>query len=136
MPSLMISSLKPCISVTIGILFGGGVLIIERSRAPISENCRVRGMGVAVSVSVSTFALRVLSFSFTETPNRCSSSIISRPRSLNLISLPTSLCVPIIISIFPPARSAMILFCSAGFLCRLRYSMLHGNPFNLEVKVL
>ena len=47
-------SLKRIISVWTGILFGGGVLMIERSRAPNSENWRVLGIGVAVRVRVST----------------------------------------------------------------------------------
>ena len=51
------------------------------SRAPISENCKVRGIGVADIVSVSTFVLSLRSFSFVETPNFCSSSMISSPKS-------------------------------------------------------
>ena len=35
----------------------GGVFIMDRSRAPRSENCRVLGIGVAVRVRVSTEAL-------------------------------------------------------------------------------
>ena len=50
------------ISIILGLfsalmLLGGGVLMTEKSRAPISENCKVRGMGVAVRVSVSTLTL-------------------------------------------------------------------------------
>ncbi|GIR81568.1 MAG: hypothetical protein CM15mP83_2940 [Flavobacteriaceae bacterium] len=60
-----------------GCLFGGGVLIIDKSRAAIKLNCSVLGIGVAVSVSTSTLALSALSFSFTLTPNFCSSSTIS-----------------------------------------------------------
>ena len=44
------------------------------SRAPISENCSVRGIGVADMVSVSTLVFSVRSFSFVETPNFCSTS--------------------------------------------------------------
>ena len=62
-----------------------------RSLAPRSENCRVRGIGVAVRVSVSTEALISLSFSFAETPNFCSSSIISSPRSLKSNPVPSIL---------------------------------------------
>ena len=89
MASLIISSLNEWSSVLIGCLFGGGVFRIERSRAPINENCSVRGIGVAVNVNVSTFMRMFLSFSFTDTPNRCSSSMIKSPRSLNSTSLPT-----------------------------------------------
>ncbi|MCK7538910.1 MAG: hypothetical protein MZV63_52225 [Marinilabiliales bacterium] len=42
-----------------GILFGGGVVMTDRSRAPMRENCSVRGIGVAVRVRVSTPALRL-----------------------------------------------------------------------------
>ena len=71
-----------------GVALGGGVCITERSRAPISENCKVRGIGVAVMVRVSTLTFIWRSFSFTLTPNFCSSSIISSPKSLNLMLLP------------------------------------------------
>ena len=74
---------------------------MERSLAFIKLNCNVRGIGVAVSVRVSTLTFIFLSWSFTPTPNFCSSSIINRPRSLNITSLPISLWVPIKISIFP-----------------------------------
>ena len=40
--------------VKIGCLFGGGVAIIERSRAPSKDKFNVLGIGVAVKVSVST----------------------------------------------------------------------------------
>ena len=79
--------------------------IVLRSRAPTSENCRVRGMGVALMVSVSTLVFIWRNFSFVETPNFCSSSMMSSPKSLNFTLLPMSLCVPIRMSIFPSARS-------------------------------
>ena len=82
--------------------------MILMSRAPINENCSVRGMGVAVMVSVSTLVFILRSFSFVETPNFCSSSMISSPRSLNFTVFPMSLCVPIMISIFPSSRSLRI----------------------------
>ena len=50
-------SLKRMISVWMGMRLGGGVWMMDRSRAPKSENCNVRGMGVAVSVRVSTVCL-------------------------------------------------------------------------------
>ena len=88
-----------------GVAVGGGVCITERSRAPISENCKVRGIGVAVMVRVSTLTFIWRSFSFTLTPNFCSSSIISSPKSLNLMLLPIILCVPIRILILPSPNS-------------------------------
>ena len=71
-------------------LFGGGVLITDKSRAAIKENCKVRGIGVAVRVKVSILFFKVLSLSFTETPNLCSSSMIKSPRSLNFTLFPTN----------------------------------------------
>ena len=76
--------------------------MVLKSRAPIKLNCSVRGMGVAVRVRVSTLARMVLSLSLTATPNFCSSSMISRPRSLNSTRFPTSACVPTKISTCPP----------------------------------
>ena len=60
----------------------------------MSENWECAGMGVALIVSVSTFTFICFSFSLTETPNFCSSSTMSSPRSLNFTVLPISLCVP------------------------------------------
>ena len=91
MASFIVSSSKVITSVITGNRFGGGVVRMLKSLAPIKENCNVRGIGVAVSVSVSIFTLIVFSFSFTATPNFCSSSIINKPKSLNIMSLPISL---------------------------------------------
>jgi hypothetical protein len=38
-------------------VFGGGVLITDKSLAAINENCKVLGIGVAVKVKVSTLVL-------------------------------------------------------------------------------
>ena len=73
----------------------GGEAMIESSRTPVSASCSVRGIGVAVSVSTCTSARSCFSFSLCATPKCCSSSTISRPRSLNLIALPSSAWVPI-----------------------------------------
>ncbi|MNY53333.1 hypothetical protein D3C86_1890790 [compost metagenome] len=89
-------------------------MIKLRSRAPIREKCKVRGIGVAVNVKESTLARNSFNFSFTETPNFCSSSIIINPKSLNLTSLLTNLCVPMMISILPSANLAKVsLICFA-----------------------
>ena len=100
-------------------LFGGGVFIIDRSLAPSNENCRVLGIGVALNVSVSIFSLISLILSFILTPNFCSSSMINKPKSLNNTSLLTNRCVPIIISIWPPAIFSIVLFCCFFDLNRL-----------------
>ena len=62
----------------------GGVSRFEMSRTPNSDMCSVRGIGVAVIVSTSTVARSALSRSLTSTPNRCSSSMINRPRFVKL----------------------------------------------------
>ena len=43
--------------VSIGCLFGGGVVINDKSLAAIKLNCRVLGIGVADKVRTSTFFL-------------------------------------------------------------------------------
>ena len=125
--SRMISSEKTCDSVTIGWRLGGGVEMTDRSREPMSENCSVRGIGVAVRVSVSTLTAICVSFSLAATPNFCSSSMISSPRSRNLICLPSILWVPIRMSIRPDSRSARICPASLAVLVRLRYSTRTGK---------
>ena len=64
-------------------------------RAPCAS---VRGIGVAVSVSTSTSARSAFSCSFWRTPKRCSSSMMTSPRFLNLTSGCSSLCVPMTMS--------------------------------------
>ena len=127
MASRMISSEKTCDSVRIGWRLGGGVEMTDRSREPISENCSVRGMGVAVSVSVSTETLICVSFSLAATPNFCSSSMTSSPRSRKTICFPSILCVPIRMSILPAARSSRIWLTSLVDFVRFRYSTRTGK---------
>ena len=74
---------------------------MERSLAPRSENWRVLGIGVAVRVRVSTEDFIWRSFSLAATPNFCSSSITSRPRSLNSKLFPSILWVPMTMSKVP-----------------------------------
>ena len=88
------------------------------SLAPINENWRVRGMGVADMVSVSTLTFILRSFSFVATPNFCSSSIMSSPKSLNFTLFPMSLCVPTMMSTLPSARSASTSFVFLGLRAR------------------
>ena len=83
----MASSLKTITSVCMGCRFGGGVLMILRSLAPIKLNCKVRGMGVAVSVNESTVVLSCFNFSFAATPNFCSSSMIINAQVFKLYML-------------------------------------------------
>ena len=100
----------------------------------MSENCSVRGMGVAVSVSVSTETLISVSFSLAATPNFCSSSMMSSPRSRKTTCRPSILCVPIRMSIFPAARSAHICFTSRDDFVRLRYSTRTGKSRSRSMK--
>ncbi len=83
----------------------GGVSRFEMSRTPNSDRCSVRGIGVAVIVSTSTVCRSALSRSFTSTPNRCSSSMITRPRLWNVTSGWASRCVPITMSIEPVGQA-------------------------------
>ena len=76
-----------------------------------------------VIVSTSTFRRSCLIFSLCATPNRCSSSTTSRPRSRNSTSFDSSRCVPTMMSTLPAARSASVSFCSALLRNRLTMSM-------------
>ena len=71
----------------------------DMSRTPARARFSVRGMGVADSVSTSTSRRSCLSRSFAATPNRCSSSTTTSPRSRNTTSFESSRCVPITRSI-------------------------------------
>ena len=55
---------------------------------------------------------QLLEFLLVQTPKRCSSSITTRPRSLNTTSLEMSRCVPMTISTPPSRRSFNTLRCS------------------------
>ena len=76
-------------------------------------------MGVAVMVSVSTFTFSWRNFSFVETPNFCSSSMMSSPRSLNFTSLPTMRWVPIRMFTSPAASAFSVLRISVAVRARL-----------------
>ena len=88
----------------------------------------VLGMGVADRVSTSALLQRDFSFSFWATPNRCSSSIITSPRSLNLTSLLTSLWVPTTMSTAPRFRRFKVSSCCLGLLNRDKSSTSTGKP--------
>ena len=61
----------------------------------------VRGIGVADMDSTSTFARRALRCSLCSTPNLCSSSTMTSPRSLKRTSGVSNRCVPMTMSIDP-----------------------------------
>ena len=82
----------------------GAVVMIDRSRIPDSAMCSVRGIGVAVRVRVSTSVRSFLRRSLWATPKRCSSSMITSPRSLKRTSVDSSRCVPMTMSALPSAK--------------------------------
>ncbi len=71
-------------------------------------------MGVALMASTSTLARSFLSRSLCPTPNRCSSSMTTSPRSLNRTRAPSSWWVPMTISTLPSATSWTMALASAG----------------------
>ena len=109
--------------------------MLLRSRAPINENWRVLGIGVAVIVRVSTFVLSCRSFSLTDTPNFCSSSMIRSPRSLNTTSLLTIRCVPIRIFTLPSLTSFSTCLIWVVVRARLIYSIRQGKSLSLSLNV-
>ena len=69
---------------------------------PAIARFSVRGIGVAVSVSTSTSRRSCFSRSLAATPNRCSSSTTTRPRSLKRdVLADSSRCVPMTTSTLP-----------------------------------
>ena len=60
----------------------------------------------------SLFTLGRFTTRLARTPKRCSSSMMTRPRSLNCTSLETSRCVPITICVSPSRRRWIVSFCS------------------------
>ena len=95
----------------------------------------VRGIGVADMVRTLTVGRSCLIFSFCRTPNRCSSSMIRRPKSRNFTSLASRAWVPTTMSTVPAARSALTRRRSAGERRRLRTSIRTGMSRIRSVKV-
>ena len=96
------------------------------SRSPASDICSVRGIGVADIEITSTFSFSWRSSSFCLTPKRCSSSTISRPRSLARTSRESTRWVPIRMSTRPSAKPLIAAFCSAGVRKRETCSSVNG----------
>jgi len=105
----------------------GGVAMMDRSRRPAIAMLSVRGMGVAVSVNRCTLARSAFSASFWRTPKRCSSSTITRPRSLNFTSGCSRRCVPTITSSLPSARRSSSALISLVVLKRDSTSTFKGQ---------
>ncbi|CAB5060494.1 unannotated protein [freshwater metagenome] len=64
--------------------------MLDISLIPVIAISKVLGIGVADIASTSTFVLAFFNSSLCSTPNRCSSSTTSKPRSENSISFERS----------------------------------------------
>ncbi len=131
----MISGSKWATTVWMASRSLGGVSITDISRKPSSDMCRVRGIGVALMATTSTLLLICFRRSLCLTPKRCSSSTITRPRSLNWTSWERRRWVPIAISTLPAAKSATTSFNSLGERKRLSISTRTGNGWKRCLKV-
>ena len=94
--------------VSTGCRSSGGVRIVDISRMPVSDISSVRGIGVADIDSTSTEARSVLRYSLCSTPKRCSSSTMTRPRSLNRVLCCSSRWVPMTMSTVPSTSPANV----------------------------
>ena len=110
--------------------------MIESSRTPVSASWRVRGIGVAVSVRTWTSARNFLRRSLWATPKCCSSSTTMRPRSRNLMFLPSSAWVPMTISTVPAVRPALTFASSAAPTRREACATSTGKPRKRSANVL
>ena len=100
----------------------------DMSRMPERAMFRVRGMGVAERVSTSAVLHSCFSFSFWATPNRCSSSMMTSPRSWKRTSLETSRWVPTMMSMLPRFTFRRISSCCLGVRNRESSSTSTGKP--------
>ena len=87
--------------------------MVDISLIPATPISSVRGIGVADMPSTSTSVRSRLRYSLCSTPNRCSSSMMTRPRRANLVSGESSLCVPMTTSTVPSARPRRVSAVSA-----------------------
>ncbi|CNI75983.1 Uncharacterised protein [Mycobacterium tuberculosis] len=143
-PSRMISrriaaviwlSVRGPTKVSTGWRSSGAVAKVEVSRIPVSDISRVRGIGVALMASTSTLVRICLSFSLCSTPKRCSSSIMTRPRSLNTTLSERMRCVPITTSTAPDAISSVIWRVSFAFWKRESTRIFTGKPEKRSLNV-
>src|ERR1039458_8759913 len=101
----------------------GGVSITDKSRRPNNDMCSVRGMGVALMATASTPLQISLSRSLCLTPKRCSSSMMTSPRSFHSTSFEKSRCVPTTRSTLPSAMSTSTALISFAVRKRLNISI-------------
>ena len=114
----------------------GGCSMVERSRMPLMAMFRVRGMGVAERVSMSTPIKFSFSFSLCLTPKRCSSSMMTRPRSWNRTSLESRRWVPMTMSTLPACRPRRVSFCCLAVRKRESSPTFTGNASMREMMLL
>ena len=86
-------------------------LFLEEAQTEVSIYFTEPTTGLRLRVRTTTIVRRRLTVSVCSTPKRCSSSITTRPRSLNAMSACTSRCVPMTISTAPAARSRTTWSC-------------------------
>ena len=110
--------------------------MVDRSRMPLMDMFRVRGMGVAERVSISTPMKFSFSFSLCFTPNRCSSSMMTRPRSWKRTSLESRRWVPTTMSTLPDCRPRRVSFCCFAVRKRESIPIFTGKASIRESRVL
>ena len=98
------------------------------SRSSIIDMCSVRGMGVAVRTNTSANARSSRSRCLCSTPNRCSSSMMTRPKSEKATSLESNRWVPTKTSTSPLAVAFSTDWASSRVRKRLKPSTRKGNP--------
>ncbi len=121
--------------VRIGCRSSGGVASVDISRMPVTAISSVRGMGVALIARMSTLVLSFFRASLCSTPKRCSSSMMTSPRSLKWMLGLSRRCVPITISTVPSAMPSIVSFDSVSVWNRLRARRCTGKPANRSAKV-
>ena len=123
-----------CTKVLMAKRRAGAVAIIDKSRMPDMAMFKVLGIGVAVRVRISTSARSDLNFSFWRTPKRCSSSMITKPKSLNCTASLNNLCVPTTMSTLPEAIPSSTDFCALPLTKREITSILNGRLAKRSLK--
>ena len=94
---------------------------------PVTAISSVRGMGVADMASTSTAVRSVLSCSLCSTPKRCSSSMMTSPRSLKRTDEDSRRWVPMTRSTDPSRSPSMVASASASELNRESARTVTGN---------
>ncbi len=108
---------------------------VDISRMPVTAISNVRGIGVADRLNTSTLVRNAFSVSLCSTPKRCSSSMMTSPRSLNLTLGLSSLCVPMTTSTVPSSKPLIVSLISLVVWKRLMAATFTGNPSKRSVKV-